>query len=225
MEYQAIIFDMDGLLVDSEPVWHEVEVELIESCGYTYLDEIRDESIGMRVDEFAVILQGHYPKLGDSPAAIEAAITDRMLKLPPGRIKAMPGADELIRFAAERGIPRAIASSSSQAIIEHFVGLMCWEDLIPQRYSAEYMERGKPAPDIYLEALKQLGVAPAASLGIEDSANGLRSLKAAGMFAVAAPSPDYPLPAEALALADAHITTLEDFTVDLRRGIERGGRL
>ena len=72
-----------------------------------------------------------------------------------------------------------------------------------------------------LKALKALGVSPEVSLGIEDSANGLRSLKAAGMFAVAAPSPDFPLPAEALALADAHITTLEDFNVDLVRRIEQ----
>ena len=85
------------------------------------------------------------------------------------------------------------------------------------------MPRGKPAPDIYLEALKTLGVSPAVSLGIEDSANGLRSLKAAGMFAVAAPSPDFPLPDDVLALADAHIETLEDFTLDLVRDIERAG--
>lgn len=187
MEFQAIIFDMDGLLVDSEPVWHEVEVELIESCGYTYLDEIRDVSIGMRVDEFAAILQRHYPKLGDSPAAIEAAITKGMLNLPAGRIKAMPGADELVRYAAERGIPRAIASSSSQAIIEHFVGLMRWEELIPQRYSAEYMERGKPAPDIYLHAAEQLGCAPETCLALEDSRFGTMAALAAGMTCYTVP--------------------------------------
>ena len=187
MEFQAIIFDMDGLLVNSEPVWHEVEVELIESFGYTYLDEIRDVSIGMRVDEFAAILQRHYPKLGDSPAAIESAITNRMLNLPPGRIKAMPGADELVRYAAERDIPRAIASSSSQAIIEHFVGLMRWEEKIPQRYSAEYMERGKPAPDIYLHAAEQLGYAPETCLALEDSRFGTMAALAAGMTCYTVP--------------------------------------
>jgi len=187
MEFQAIIFDMDGLLVDSEPVWHEVEVELIESCGYTYLDEIRDVSIGMRVDEFAAILQQHYPKLGDSPAAIEAAITKGMLNLPPGRIKAMPGADELVRYVAGRGIPRAIASSSSQAIIEHFVGLMRWEELIPQRYSAEFMERGKPAPDIYLHAAERLGCAPETCLALEDSRFGTMAALAAGMTCYTVP--------------------------------------
>ena len=103
MAFKAIIFDMDGLLVDSEPVWHEVETELIESNGYSYSDDLRDMCIGMRVDEFAVILQRHYPKLGESPAAIEAAITGRMLNLPPGKIQAMPGAAELVQYVAELG--------------------------------------------------------------------------------------------------------------------------
>ena len=81
--------------------------------------------------------------------------------------------------------------------------------------------RGKPSPDIYLEAIAQLGVSPKLTVGIEDSANGLRSLAAAGMAAVAAPSPDFPLPPEILALADAHIDTLEAFNVDLIRRIDK----
>lgn len=187
MAFKAIIFDMDGLLVDSEPVWHEVEVELIESYGYRYSDEVRDMGIGMRVDEFALILQRLYPKLGESPAAIEAAITEGMLNLPPGRIKAMPGADELVRYVAELGIPRAIASSSSQRIIEHFVALMGWDELIPRRYSAEFMQRGKPAPDIYLHAAEQLGEAPENCLALEDSRAGTRAAIAAGMTCYTVP--------------------------------------
>lgn len=172
MSFDAILFDMDGLLIDSEPVWHEVEVELIESCGYRYADEVREMGIGMRVDEFAAILQAHYPKLGDSPAAIERAITERMLRLPAERIQARPGAESIVRYAADKDIPRAIASSSSQVIIEHFVNLQGWDDWLPQRYSAEFVPRGKPAPDIYLHAAGQLGMRPERCLALEDSQAG-----------------------------------------------------
>lgn len=187
MDFKAIIFDMDGLLVDSEPVWHEVEVELIESLGYEYSQELRDSGIGMRVDEFAAILQQHYPRLGESPAAIEAAITGRMMRLPAGRIQAKPGADELLKFVAELDIPRAIASSSSQRIIEHFVQLMDWDALIPRRYSAEFVARGKPAPDIYLHAAAQLGCAPESCLALEDSRFGTQAALAAGMTCYTVP--------------------------------------
>ena len=187
MTFSAIIFDMDGLLVDSEPVWHEVEVDLIESHGYVYSDEVRNMGIGMRVDEFAAILQQHYPKLGDSPAAIEKAITERLLALPPERIKARPGADEIVRYAAERRIARAIASSSTQIVIEHFVRLMDWADLIPKRYSAQFVARGKPAPDIYLHAARQLGLAPRNCLALEDSRAGTLAAQAAGMTCFTVP--------------------------------------
>jgi len=187
MKYAALIFDMDGLLVDSEPVWHQVEVELIESCGYSYSPEVRDIGVGLRVDEFAAILQGIYPKLGASPAAIEAALTGRMLAQPPEHIKARPGAAELLRYAAERGIPRAIASSSTQAIIEHFVQLLGWQDLVPQRYSAQWVARGKPAPDIYLYAAAQIGCPPARCLALEDSRAGTQAALAAGMTCYTVP--------------------------------------
>ncbi|MCY4466023.1 MAG: HAD family phosphatase [Chloroflexi bacterium] len=187
MSFGAIIFDMDGLLVDSEPVWHEVEVELIEACGYRYADEVRDMGIGMRVDEFAAILQAHYPKLGDSPAAIEGAITERMLQLPAKRIQARPGAEAILRYAADNNIPRAIASSSSQVIIEHFLRLQGWEEWIPQRYSAEFVPRGKPAPDIYLHAASQLGMRPDRCLALEDSRAGTIAAIKAGMTCFTVP--------------------------------------
>ncbi len=187
MTFYALIFDMDGLLVDSEPVWYEVETELIEACGYVYADEVRDLGVGMRIDEFAAILQQHYPKVGESPAAIEAAITNGMLQLSPERIQARPGAEAIVRFAAERDIPRAIASSSAQVIIEHFLRLLGWEEWIPRRFSAEFVARGKPAPDIYLHTAAELGMPPECCLALEDSRTGTKAALAAGMTCYTVP--------------------------------------
>ena len=103
MNYAAVIFDMDGLLVDSEPVWHEVEIELIESCGYVYADEVREMGVGMRVDEFAAIFAAPLSQTGGLPAAIEKAITTRMLQLPAERVRARPGAEEVVRYIADFG--------------------------------------------------------------------------------------------------------------------------
>ena len=185
--FDAIIFDMDGLLVDSEPVWHEVEIELIEVAGYAYSDKVREIGVGMRVDEFAAVLQQHFPRLGDSPEEIGAALMGRMLQMDSQRIVARPGADEIIRFAADKNIPRAIASSSSQAIIEHFVHLRGWQNLIPMRYSAEFMPRGKPAPDIYLHTAEQLGIEPSRCLALEDSRAGTIAAMTAGMTCFTVP--------------------------------------
>ena len=93
------------------------------------------------------------------------------------------------------------------------------EDVFAVVVYGDDMQRGKPAPDIYLEALKRLHVEPEAALGIEDSGNGIRALKAAGMYAIAAPSPDFPLPDDIVQMADAQIASLEDFSIDLVKRI------
>ena len=187
MPFDAIIFDMDGLLVDSEPLWYEAEIDMIESAGYTYTEDVRVQTIGVRVDEFARIIFHHYPRVGASPDAIVADITERILQMPREKVKPRPGAEEIIRYAAEQNIPRAIASSSWELVIDHFVDMLGWNGLIPHRYSAEHMTRGKPAPDIYLHAAAQLGYAPEKCLALEDSPAGTQSALAAGMTCFTVP--------------------------------------
>ena len=187
MTFSAIIFDMDGLLVDSEPIWYEVEVEMIESKGYIFTDDVRDSLVGLRVDEFSEIIYKHYPKVADSPQGVAETVINNMLQVPPEKLKACLGADDIIQYVAEQGIPCAIASSSTHVIIEHFVTLRGWQDVITKRYSAQFVKRGKPAPDIYLHAAQQLGLDPKQCLALEDSRAGTQAALAAGMTCYTVP--------------------------------------
>jgi len=187
MTFSAIIFDMDGLLVDSEPVWYDVEVEMIESKGYTFTDDVRDLLVGLRVDEFSEIIYKHYPKVAESPKAVAETVINNMLGVPPEKLQARLGADEIISYVAEQGIPCAIASSSTHVIIEHFTKIRGWQDLIPQRYSAQFVKYGKPAPDIYLHAAQKLGIDPEKCLALEDSRAGTQAALAAGMTCYTVP--------------------------------------
>lgn len=187
MTFSAIIFDMDGLLVDSEPLWYEVETQLIESNGFVYADDVRAKTIGLRLDEFAGIIYEAYPQIADSPKGIADAVLSGMIAMPKEKIMERPGASEIIEYAAGRNIPRAIASSSLSPIIQHFVEMLGWDDLIPQRYSADGMKHGKPAPDIYLHTAKQLGIEPEKCLALEDSRAGARAAISAGMTCYVVP--------------------------------------
>ncbi|MDE2853156.1 MAG: HAD family phosphatase [Chloroflexota bacterium] len=217
MDFKAIIFDMDGLLVDSEPLWYEAEKDMIESCGYTYTEEVREQTIGVRVDEFAEIIYRNYPKVADAPAGIIKEISRRVLSLPRERIPPRPGADEILRYVAERQIPRAIASSSGQTVIEHFVKLLGWDRLIPRRFSAEAVARGKPAPDIYLHAARQIGVEPQDCLALEDSLAGTQAALAAGMTCFSVPDLSHSSPADFADINDKVYSSLHDVLDELKR--------
>ena len=183
---KAIIFDMDGLLVDSEPIWHEAETAMIEARGHVYTPEVRAQIIGLRLDEFVEILHTVY-NFNESHDAIIQEVTDRMLALIPLRVTVKPGAQEVIDYVVGQGFPVAIASSSPLSIIEATVQSQNWQDIIPIRCSADAVARGKPAPDVYLKAAELLGVDPADCLALEDSPPGARAAVSAGMVCYAVP--------------------------------------
>lgn len=191
--FEAIIFDMDGLLVDSERVWHIAEEAFIESFGHTYTEEAREAIIGMRMDEFMAKLK-HIFNLEPSVDELSKLLESRILKLIQTEVKAQPGAQEMIDYVRSSGIPHAIASSSSMNVINATLKSQGWDDLFELRCTAEDDPNGKPAPDVYLRTAKTLGVDPSKCLALEDSPNGARAAVAAGMTCFAVPDRSHSTP-------------------------------
>jgi HAD superfamily hydrolase (TIGR01509 family) len=182
----AVIFDMDGLLVDSEPVWQQVEDGILTKRGYVLDASVRQGLIGMRMADFwgAMVKAYHMP---EAPETMIAEVTADMVATIPGHVDQRPGAQALLDFLHARGVPCAIASSSPMAIIQAVVESEGWHGYFAAFVSGDQVTHGKPAPDIYLEAARQLGVDPAACLALEDSRNGARAAVAAGMICYAVP--------------------------------------
>lgn len=219
MPIEAVIFDMDGVLVDSEVYWDKSRIEYACDRGKTWTDEFQRLAMGRSTIGWARVMQDRL-QLDDSIDEIIVEMKARVIAHYEERMPTRPGALESVRHMKEY-FRIGLASGSPTEIIKAVMRITELDLVFEVMVFGDDIPRGKPAPDIYLEAMSRLGVAPQAAAGIEDSANGLRSLKAAGMLAVAAPSPDYPLAEDVLALADAHIVSLEDFNVDLIRQIER----
>ncbi|MDX1991890.1 MAG: HAD family phosphatase [bacterium] len=193
MTYKAIIFDMDGLLVDSETVWHVAERELFELRGYAYTDEVREQIIGLRLDEMFTRLHSIY-QFEESPIALLEELIERMLELIPQMVRPQPGALEIIEYVQQHNIPHAIASSSPRSIIDAVVESQGWGDFFTVRCTADDEKAGKPAPDVYLTAARRLGVDPADCLALEDSTTGSRAAVAAGMTCFAVPDVSHSAP-------------------------------
>jgi beta-phosphoglucomutase-like phosphatase (HAD superfamily) len=196
----AIIFDMDGTLVDSERLWKKAETAMLAQHGITYSSETHAPFIGMALREFLPNLCKAY---GISTPAEELRIelVQRVLDV-VAESPAMPGAFELVEFVASRGIPYAIASSSPMPIIHGTLASQpAWADRFTVRCSADEVAHGKPAPDVYLLAAQRLGVDPTQCIAIEDSRNGSKAAVAAGMTCFTVPDLSHASPADF-----AHIT-------------------
>lgn len=212
---QAIIFDMDGLLVESESVWHIAETELIEDQGHVYTEEVRQQIIGMRLDEFLTKLHDIY-KFEKTVPQLNAELIERMVGLIPEKVLAQPGAAELIAYVQEQGIPRAVASSSPQIIIDTTLNAQGWDDVIPLRFTADNEAAGKPAPDVYLTAARHLNVAPENCLALEDSPNGARAAVAAGMTCYAVPDTTHSTAAGFAGITEHVFESLHDVLAALK---------
>jgi mannitol-1-/sugar-/sorbitol-6-/2-deoxyglucose-6-phosphatase len=183
---EAIIFDMDGLLVDSEPVWEEAETAVLQSHGVHMERHVREQLVGLRNDEFIGRLRDIY-KIPVSAERLQTEVISALMDIIPHKVIAKPGAAEILAYSNRSRIPIAIASSSPMVIIEAMVKSQGWEQIVPVRCSADFVPNGKPAPDVYLEAARQLSAAPDKCLALEDSPNGARAAVAAGMTCYAVP--------------------------------------
>ncbi len=213
---EAVVFDLDGVLLDSEQVWDAVREELARERGGRYGERDQRAMMGMSSPEWSRYMH-EVVGLPEPPEEINAEVVRLMLARYRERLPLIPGAVAAVERLAVRW-PLALASSSNLDLIEAFLDASGLRGRFRAWVSSEEVGRGKPAPDVFLEAARRLGIAPGRCAAIEDSANGLRAAKAAGMRVVALPNAHYPPAPEALALADAVVATPAELTAAVVSG-------
>ncbi|HEY2742125.1 MAG TPA: HAD family phosphatase [Gaiellaceae bacterium] len=213
---EAVVFDLDGVLLQSEEVWDAVRERYVRAAGGRYDEEVQRAMMGMSAPEWSRYLHEEAGVRAD-PEDINRDVVERMLEAYRRELPLLPGAVEAVRRTAE-SFPLALASSSNREVFEAVLELAGIADCFSATVSSEEVARGKPAPDVYLEAARRLGVEPGRCAAVEDSHAGIRSAKSAGMRVVAIPNTSYPPDDEALELADAVVGSLDELTVDVLRG-------
>ena len=213
---EAVVFDLDGVLLQSEEVWDEVRERYVRERGGRYDDEVQRAMMGMSAPEWSRYLH-EQAGVPDEPAAINRDVVERMLDAYRRELPLLPGAVEAVRRTAAV-FPLGLASSSNREVFEAVLELAGIEDCFRATVSSEEVERGKPAPDVYLEAARRLDVAAERCAAVEDSHAGIRSAKSAAMRVIAIPNASYPPDEEALELADDVVESLDDLTPERIEG-------
>jgi HAD superfamily hydrolase (TIGR01509 family) len=207
---EAVVFDLDGLLLDTEELWDEARRDIAHERGGRWRADAQRAMMGMSSPEWSRYM---HDVIGvpDPPDRIADEVVERMTQLYRQELPLVDGALEAVRRIGSRW-PLAIASSSNRPLIDLFLELTSTGDLFKATVSSEEVAAGKPAPEVYLEAAARLGAPPDRCAAIEDSENGIRSAAAAGMRIVAIPNRVFPPSAEALALADVVLDSLAELT-------------
>ena len=204
----AVVFDMDGVLIQSEEVWDEVRERYVRERGGRYDDEIQRAMMGMSSLEWSRYLH-ETAGVPEDPATINEEVVARMLDAYREHVPLIEGAVDAVQRLAAR-YPLGLASSSNRPLIDTVLDVTGLAPCFKATVSSEEVARGKPAPDVYLEAARRLGVDPTRAAAIEDSHGGIRSAKSAGMRVIAIPNPTYPPDDESLAQADRVIGSLAE---------------
>jgi len=208
----AVVFDLDGVLIDSEPVWERVRRDLVAERGGHWAPDAQRRLMGMSTPEWARYLSEDLG-VGLPPQEVAALVIDRMAASYRKHIPLLPGAVDAVHRLAARW-PLGVASSAAAVLIETVLQSADLRSCFQVTMSTEQVPRGKPAPDIYLAVTERLGFPPAACAAIEDSSNGLRSAAAAGLHVIAIPHPQYLPDPDALAATSLVLPTLADLTPD-----------
>jgi HAD superfamily hydrolase (TIGR01509 family) len=214
---QAVIFDMDGILIDSEVLWRQVREEFAADNGLLWSAEDQASTMGCNTRMWSRIMVERLQldrRLGMDDAAIATEIKARLLRKYEQHLPEREGAVAAVHRAAER-YKVALASGSPNELARHVMQVTGLDKVFLAATYGDDVTHGKPAPDIYLDVLAKIGVAPEHAVGVEDSGNGIRSLRAAGMGIIAAPGPEFPLTEDVLALADVRISEMTAFSLDL----------
>jgi HAD superfamily hydrolase (TIGR01509 family) len=209
---EAVVFDLDGLLLDTEQVWDEVREAVTRERGGRWHDRAQADMMGMSSTEWSRYMHDELG-LREPPEELNRLVVERMQERYRERLPLVEGAVEAVRRLGERW-PLGLASSSNRPLIDLALEEMGIAELFRTTVSSEEVERGKPAPHVYLEAARRLGVRPQNVVAIEDSANGIRSAKAAGMRVIAIPNPHFRPPPDVLAEADLVLESLAELTPD-----------
>jgi mannitol-1-/sugar-/sorbitol-6-/2-deoxyglucose-6-phosphatase len=208
---KAVIFDMDGLLIDTEPIWRRSEIEVFGSVGLHLTEEQCLETMGVRIAEVVDIWYSRHPWSGPSREEITRRIEERVVEHVVAEGEPKPGVHHAMETAREAGLAVAIASSSSRDMIRAVIIKLGLERYVQAISSGAEEPEGKPHPGVYVTAARLLGVASKHCLALEDSPNGVLSAKAAGMYCIAVPDP-YLASDLRMREADLTLDSLEEFT-------------
>lgn len=216
---EAVVFDMDGLLIDSEPLWAQAEIDVFAGVGIALDADRCRETVGLGLEEVVALRYSERPWAEPSRAEVAQRIHARVAELIAERGRAMPGAEQALRFVRGRGVRIGLATASDRELIQAALGRLELTQAFDAVQSAAGLERSKPHPEVYLLAAAALGVAPERCLAVEDSIPGLIAAKAAGMLALAVPAVEAAADPR-FAIADDRLHSLEELDDDHWRRLE-----
>jgi len=212
MSIEAVVFDLDGVIIDTEEVWEEVRRGYVAEFGREFRPDTQDRMMGMSTGEWSTHLAAEVG-VPRTPEQVAEDVLSRMAERYRADLPLIPGSVAAVRRIAA-AYPVALASSSARILIRQVLETAGLTSLFRVVLSTEEVPHGKPAPDVYLTAVEQLGLSPEVCAAVEDSSNGLRSAAAAGLAVIAVPHGVYPPADDALATASLVIKSLDELTVE-----------